>query len=84
MSAGVDLDKTRIGRRADTSPAVMALAIASLLGAAVAPFVSALGIPYAVSGVVSAVGFAAVWAVLKNLRELNAALNDEYEGPESG
>jgi protein-S-isoprenylcysteine O-methyltransferase Ste14 len=66
------------------SGAVIALAILSLLVAAVAPFLGALGIPFAVSGFVSAVGFAAVWAVLKNLRELNAALNDEYEDSDSG
>jgi hypothetical protein len=60
------------------------LAIPSLLGAVVAPFLDAFGVPYAVSGVVSAVGFAAVWVVLKNLRELNAALNDEYGDVESG
>jgi len=66
------------------SGAVIALAILSLLGAAVAPFLEALGLPFAVSGVVSAMGFAAVWAVLKNLRELNGALNDEYGESESG
>lgn len=49
-----------------------------------ATFLGAFGIPFAVSGVVSAVGFAAVWAVLKNLRELNAALNDEYGDSDSG
>lgn len=66
------------------SGTVIALAILSLLGAAVAPFLGTFGIPFTVSGVVSAVGFAAVWAVLKNLRELNAALNDEYSDSESG
>jgi hypothetical protein len=49
-----------------------------------APFLGALGIPFAVSGTVSAVGFAAVWAVLKNLRELNAALNDDYSDSDEG
>jgi hypothetical protein len=29
-----------------------------------------------------AVGFAAVWAALKNLREFNAALNDDYSDPD--
>ena len=66
------------------SGAVIALSVISLLGAIVAPFLGALGLPFAVSGVVSAVGFAAVWAVLKNLRELNGALNDEYGDSESG
>ena len=66
------------------SGAVIALAILSLLGAAVVPFLGAFGLPFAVSGVVSAVGCAAVWAVLKNLRELNGALNDEYGDSESG
>jgi hypothetical protein len=66
------------------SGAVLALAVLSLLGAAAAPFLGALGVPFAGSGVVSAVAFGAVWAVLKNLRELNAALNDEYPGSGSG
>jgi len=66
------------------SGAVIALAILSVLGAIAVPFLGPFGIPLAVSGVVSAVGFAAVWAILKNLRELNAALNDEYGDSESG
>lgn len=66
------------------SGAVIALAILSLLGAAAVPFLGPFGIPFVASGVVSSVGFAAVWAVLKNLRELNAALNDEYGDAESG
>jgi len=66
------------------SGAVIALAILSLLGAAVAPFLGVFGIAFAAYGVVSAVGFAAVWAVLKNLRELNATLNDEYGDAKSG
>lgn len=70
-----------------TRPSLLSGAIKapdSLLEAAVAPFLSALGTPFVVSGVVSSTGFAAVWTVLKNLRELNAALNDEYPGSGSG
>ena len=37
-----------------------------------------------VSGVVSAVGFAAVWAALKNLREINESLNAKYSSSEDG
>ncbi len=44
----------------------------------------AFGISFTVSGVVSSVGFTAVWDVSRNLRELNAALNDEYGDSEGG
>lgn len=64
------------------SGAVIALAILSLLGAAVAPLLLPLWLPYTVSGVVSAVAFAAVWATLRNLREINEALNDKYGSSE--
>jgi hypothetical protein len=66
------------------SGALLAFAVLSTIGAMAAPFLGALGIPFAVSGTVSAVGFAAVWAVLKNLRELNAALNDDYSDSDEG
>jgi hypothetical protein len=32
----------------------------------------------------AAIGFATVWAILENLRKLNAALNDEYSDSERG
>jgi len=42
-----------------------------------------MGVSVAVSGLVSAVVLAAVWAALKNLREINEALNEEYSSSES-
>jgi hypothetical protein len=66
------------------SAALLAFAVISAAGSVALPFLAPVGIPLAVSGIVSAVGFAALWAVLKNLRELNAALNDEYSDDENG
>ncbi|MCS3698574.1 hypothetical protein GGP73_003299 [Salinibacter ruber] len=66
------------------SIAALALSALSLLGAAVAPFLGALGVPLTASAVASAFGFAAVWAILKNLREINEALNEEYGSSEDG
>ncbi|WP_103029888.1 hypothetical protein [Salinibacter altiplanensis] len=63
------------------SIAALALSVLSFLGAVAAPFLKALGIPFAVSGIASAVGFAAVWAALKNLREINESLNAKYSSP---
>lgn len=64
------------------SLALLALAAVSLLGAVVSPFLGAIGFPFAVSGAAAAVGLAAVWAVLKNLREINAAVSDRYPSPD--
>jgi len=66
------------------SGVLVGLTILSLLGTAVTLFLSGLGLPFVVYGVVSVVGFTAVWAVLKNLRELNAALKDECRDSERG
>ena len=63
------------------SIAVLVLSALSLLGAVAAPFLpfsGGMGVSVAVSGLASAVVLAAVWAALKNLRELNHVLNDKY------
>ncbi len=64
------------------SVAVLVLSVLSLLGAVVAPFLGAPVVPFTVSGVASAIVFAAVWAALKNLREINESLNAKYSSSE--
>lgn len=53
-------------------------------GGDLGPVLERPAIPFAISSVMSSVGFAAVWAVLKKLRELAAALNNKYGDFKSG
>jgi len=74
-------------RRKEEKPPGRYVSIAALALSAlslVAPFLGALGVPVTASAVASAFGFAAVWAILKNLREINEALNEEYGSSEDG